>query len=60
MVRAANSVGEQLVPGVLVELPGGEGVVRRDDGEIVVCREVGTPDRGDTPREGDRYLPIKT
>jgi hypothetical protein len=35
-------VGEQLVPGVLVELPGGEGVVRRDDGEIVVCRDVGT------------------
>ncbi len=47
-------------PVVLVELPGGEGIVRRDDGEIVVCRDVGAPDRGGTPREGDRFLPIKT
>jgi hypothetical protein len=48
------------VPVVLVELPGGEGVVRRDNGEIVVCPDVDAPDGGDTPREGDRFLPIKT
>jgi hypothetical protein len=45
---------------VLVQLPGGEGVVRRDAGEIVVCQDVAAPGQGDTPREGDRFLPIKT
>jgi hypothetical protein len=48
------------VPVVLVELPGGEGVVRREDGEIVVCPDVASRNGGDTPREGDRFLPIKT
>jgi hypothetical protein len=44
---------------VLIELPGGEGVVRRDDGEIVVTHDV-SDDRGQPQREGDRYLPVKT
>jgi hypothetical protein len=48
------------VPFVLLELPGGEGVVRHDDGGIVVCRDIGSLDGGDSPREGDRFLPIKT
>jgi hypothetical protein len=47
------------VPTVLIELPGGEGVVRRDDGEIVVTQDVGD-DRGRPLRDGDRYLPVKT
>jgi hypothetical protein len=44
---------------VLVELPGGEGVVRRDDEEIVVTHDVTDPS-GQPLRDGDRYLPIKT
>jgi hypothetical protein len=59
-VTGRPSGGKQLVAVVLVELPGREGIVRREDGEIVVCRDVGTPGVGDTPREGDRFLPVKT
>jgi len=43
----------------LIELLGGEGVVRRDDGEIVVTQDV-SDDRGQPQRDGDRYLPVKT
>lgn len=42
---------------VLVELPGGEGIVRRDDGEIVLTYDV-TLDRGQPPQPWDRYQPI--
>lgn len=43
---------------VLVELPGGEGIVRRDDGEIVLTHDV-TLDRGQAPQPWDRYQPIR-
>jgi hypothetical protein len=48
-----------MVPMVLVELPGGEGVVRRDDGEIVVTRDV-REDRGQPLRGDDQHHPLKT
>jgi hypothetical protein len=48
-----------LVPTVLIELPDGEGVVRRDDGEIVVTQDV-SDDRGQPLRDGDHYQPVKT
>jgi hypothetical protein len=47
------------VPTVLIELPDGEGVIRRDDGEIVVTQDV-SDDRGQPLREGDQYQPVKT
>lgn len=47
------------VPTVLVELLDGEGVVRRDDGEIVVTQDV-SADRGQPLRDGDPYSPVKT
>ena len=43
---------------VLVELPGGEGIVRRDDGEIVLTHDV-TLDGGQPLQPGDRYEPIR-
>jgi hypothetical protein len=43
----------------LIELAGGEGVVRCDDGEIVVTQDVGD-DRGQRLRHGDRYRPVET
>ena len=43
---------------VLVELPGGEGIVRRDDGEIVLTHDVAL-DRGQPPQPWDRYQPIR-
>jgi hypothetical protein len=54
-------VGRQngLVPTVLVELPDGAGVVRRDDGDIVVTHDV-SDDRGQLLRASDRYQPVNT
>ena len=43
---------------VLIELPGGEGIVRRDDGEIVLTHDV-TLDRGQPLQPWDRYQPIR-
>ena len=48
-----------LVPTMLVELSGGEGVVCHDDGKVVVTRDV-SDDRGQQLREGDRHHPVKT
>ena len=47
------------MPTVLIELPDGEGVVRRDDAEIVVSQDV-SDDRGQPLRDGDHYRPVKT
>lgn len=43
---------------VLIELPGGEGIVRRDDGEIVLTHDV-TLDWGQPLQPYDRYQPIR-
>ena len=43
---------------VLIELPGGEGIVRRDDGEIVLTHDV-TSDWGQPLQPWDRYQPIR-
>ena len=43
---------------VLIELPGGEGIVRRDDGEIVLAHDV-TLDWGQPLQPWDRYEPIR-
>jgi hypothetical protein len=43
---------------VLIELPGGEGIVRRDDGEIVLSHDV-TLDWGQPLQPHDRYQPIR-
>jgi len=48
----------RFVPDVLIELPDGCGVVRRDDGQILVTRDV-SGDQGRALRDGDRYLPVK-
>jgi hypothetical protein len=42
----------------LIELPGGEGIVRRDDGEIVLTHDV-TLDWGQPLQPHDRYEPIR-
>jgi hypothetical protein len=42
----------------LIELPGGEGIVRRDDGEIVLTHDV-TLDWGQPLQPHDRYQPIR-
>jgi hypothetical protein len=47
------------MPTVLIELPGGAGVVRRDDGEIVITQDVGD-DRGQPFRGRDDYRPAQT
>ena len=47
------------VPTILVELPGGEGVVRRDDGEIIVTHDV-SDHRGQALRRDDSFRPVKT
>ena len=44
---------------VLVELPGGEGVVRRVDGEVMVTQDVHA-DGGQPVRADDLYHPVKT
>jgi hypothetical protein len=46
------------VANVLIELPGGEGIVRRDDGEIVLTHDV-TLDWGQPLQPWDRYEPIR-
>ncbi|MGB9182599.1 MAG: hypothetical protein WCB67_00910 [Solirubrobacteraceae bacterium] len=46
------------MPTVLIELPGGEGMVRRDDGEIVLSHDV-TLDWGQPLQPWDRYEPIR-
>lgn len=43
---------------VLIRLPGGEGIVRRDDGEIVLTHDV-TLARGQRLQPWDRYQPIR-
>jgi hypothetical protein len=43
---------------VLIELPGGGGIVRRDDGEIVLTHDV-TLDWGQPLQPWDRYQPIR-
>jgi hypothetical protein len=45
------------MPTVLIELPGGEGVVRRDDGEIRITQDV-SDDRGQPLRGRDDYRPV--
>ena len=46
------------MPTVLIELPDGEGVVRRDDGEIVVSQDV-SGDRGQPLCGSDHHRPVK-
>lgn len=43
---------------VLIKLPGGEGIVSRDDGEIVLTHDV-TLDHGQPLQPWDRYQPIR-
>jgi hypothetical protein len=43
---------------VLIELPGGEGIVRREDGEIVLTHDV-TLEWGQPLQPWDRYQPIR-
>jgi hypothetical protein len=43
---------------VLIELPGGEGIIRRDDGEIVLTHDVSL-DWGQPVQPWDRYQPIR-
>jgi hypothetical protein len=45
------------VPTVLIELPGGEGVVRRDDGEIVITHDA--RDGRGSPLGGRDHRPVK-
>jgi hypothetical protein len=64
--RAANMAWHDLLPPVrrgqastvLIELPGGEGVVRGDDGEIMLMHDV-TLDRGQPLQPWDRYQPLR-
>jgi hypothetical protein len=46
------------VASVLIELPGGEGIVRRDDGEIVLTHDVSL-DWGQPLQPWDRYEPMR-
>jgi hypothetical protein len=43
---------------ILIQLPGGEGIVRRDDGEIVLAHDV-TLDWGQPLQPWNRYEPIR-
>jgi hypothetical protein len=45
------------VASVLIELPGGEGIVRCDDGEVALTHDV-TLDRGQPLQPWDPYQPI--
>ena len=47
------------MPTVLITLPGGTGVVRRHDGEIVITHDV-SDDRGQPLRGRDDYRPVQT
>jgi hypothetical protein len=44
---------------VLVELADGSGLVRRQDGDVLLTHDV-RDDRGQPLRDGDRYVPMKT
>jgi hypothetical protein len=65
--RAANMAWNDLLPPlrqgqvstVLIELPGGQGVVRRGDGVVVVSEDVHSG-RGLPLRADDIYRPVKT
>jgi hypothetical protein len=46
------------MPTVVIQLPGGAGVVRRDDGEIVITYNVGD-DRGQPLRGSDDFRPVQ-
>jgi hypothetical protein len=46
------------VASVVIELPGGEGIFRLDDGEIELTHDVGL-DRGQCLQPWDRYQPIR-
>jgi hypothetical protein len=48
----------EVIATVLIELPGGEGIVRRDDGEIVLAHDV-TVDWGQPLEPWDGYQPIR-
>ena len=48
----------EVVATVLVRLPGGEGVIRDDDGEIALTHDV-TRDRGQPLQPWDRFEPIR-
>lgn len=58
MLSLARHARIRLVAEVLIELPGGEGIVRRDDGEIVLTHDV-TLDWGQPLQPWDRYQPIR-
>lgn len=47
------------MPTVLIALRGGAGVVRRDDGKIVITQDV-SDDRGQPLHGGDDYRPVQT
>jgi hypothetical protein len=47
----------EVVATVLIELPGGEGIIRREDGEIALTHDV-TLDEGQPLQPWDRYQPI--
>ncbi len=57
---AVSSSGSHnwVVATVLIELPGGEGIVRRDDGEIVLSHDI-TLDWGQPLQPWDRYQPVR-
>jgi hypothetical protein len=42
----------------LIELPGGEGIIRGDDGEIALTHDV-TVDWGQSLQPWDRYQPLR-
>ena len=48
----------RVVATVVIELPGGEGVIRGDDGEIELTHDV-TLDRGQPLQPWDRYQPLR-
>jgi len=58
MLRAVSSSDNRVVAIVLIELPGGEGIVRGDDGEIALTHDV-TLDWGQPLQPWDRYQPIR-
>jgi hypothetical protein len=58
MSGGAGGVTISVVPRVLIELAGGEGIVRQDDGEIVLTHDV-TDGRGQRLQPWDRYQPIR-
>ncbi len=57
MLRAVSSSHNRVVANVLIELPGGEGIVRRDDGDTVLAHDV-TLESGQPLQPWDRYQPV--